>query len=296
MEKVEIKSSQIFDTVKKLFPVYLKYIKYFTLLFITMFICLGLTASIIYLINCNQSWNAVVSTSNGSVTIDRTNYYVFNEWLFSNKNAVYIAFAASFFGFATCLSLVIEVILMIKDNKVIKWKLYLNFFVFVLFFVSSFMLAYGFNNSNIPIGIENNLIKTQGPIMNSQVIRVTEKRVPWTTIQLPGSGTSSPSQIQIPVGNNPEKGNYIPYLVSTISISVLGNILYLVNKVLRKLNIKIVWDGFKNKEDNDKVNQISDSKLNYDKPNPNQIETVKPNNDDQKSESKPPSIKDLNNE
>lgn len=296
MEKVEIKSSQIFDTVKKLFPVYLKYIKYFTLLFITMFICLGLTASIIYLINCNQSWNAVVSTSNGSVTIDRTNYYVFNQWLFSNKNAVYIAFAASFFGFATCLSLVIEVILMIKDNKVIKWKLYLNFFVFVLFFVSSFMLAYGFNNSNIPIGIENNLIKTQGPIMNSQVIRVTEKRVPWTTIQLPGSGTSSASQIQIPVGNNPEKGNYIPYLVSTISISVLGNILYLVNKVLRKLNIKIVWDGFKNKEDNDKVNQISDSKLNHDKPNLNQIETVKPNNDDQKSESKPPSIKDLNNE
>ncbi|KFB07680.1 hypothetical protein [Malacoplasma iowae] len=288
MEKIEIKSSQIFDAIKKFLPIYLKYIKYFTLLFITMFVCLGLTSSIIYLINCNQSWNAVVlnpNTNNGNIIINRQNYYDFNHWLFTNKNAVYIAFVASFFGFATCLSLVAEVILMIKDNKVVKWKLYVYFFVFILFFVSSFMMSYGFNNSNIPIGIENNLIKTQGPLMDTQVIKVTESKVPWTKIELPGSSSENTmSQINIPIGDNPEKGNYIPYLVSTISISVLGNILYLVNKILRKLNIKIIWDGFKNKGENDKVNEISDSKLNNDMDNIVKLDKVDTNNEDSKND------------
>ncbi|WPL38720.1 hypothetical protein [Malacoplasma iowae] len=288
MEKIEIKSSQIFDAIKKFLPIYLKYIKYFTLLFITMFVCLGLTSSIIYLINCNQSWNAVVlnpNTNNGNIIINRQNYYDFNHWLFTNKNAVYIAFVASFFGFATCLSLVAEVILMIKDNKVVKWKLYVYFFVFILFFVSSFMMSYGFNNSNIPIGIENNLIKTQGPLMDTQVIKVTESKVPWTKIELPGSSSENTmSQINIPIGDNPEKGNYIPYLVSTISISVLGNILYLVNKILRKLNIKIIWDGFKNKGENDKVNEISDSKLNNDMDNIVKLDKVDTNNEGSKND------------
>lgn len=288
MEKIEIKSSQIFDAIKKFLPIYLKYIKYFTLLFITMFVCLGLTSSIIYLINCNQSWNAVVlnpNTNNGNIIINRQNYYDFNHWLFTNKNAVYIAFVASFFGFATCLSLVAEVILMIKDNKVVKWKLYVYFFVFILFFVSSFMMSYGFNNSNIPIGIENNLIKTQGPLMDTQVIKVTESKVPWTKIELPGSSSENTmSQINIHIGDNPEKGNYIPYLVSTISISVLGNILYLVNKILRKLNIKIIWDGFKNKGENDKVNEISDSKLNNDMDNIVKLDKVDTNNEDSKND------------
>ncbi|EGZ31321.1 hypothetical protein [Malacoplasma iowae] len=288
MEKIEIKSSQIFDAIKKFLPIYLKYIKYFTLLFITMFVCLGLTSSIIYLINCNQSWNAVVlnpNTNNGNIIINRQNYYDFNHWLFTNKNAVYIAFVASFFGFATCLSLVAEVILMIKDNKVVKWKLYVYFFVFILFFVSSFMMSYGFNNSNIPIGIENNLIKTQGPLMDTQVIKVTESKVPWTKIELPGSSSENTmSQINISIGDNPEKGNYIPYLVSTISISVLGNILYLVNKILRKLNIKIIWDGFKNKGENDKVNEISDSKLNNDMDNIVKLDKVDTNNEGSKND------------
>lgn len=268
MDQIEIKSSQIFGMIKKFFPVYLKYIHYFTLLFIAMFISLGLTATIIYLINCNESWNATLASSSAEIIINKGNYHLFLQWLFSNKNAVYIGFAASFFGFASCLSILVEVAIMIKSNKIVSWKLFIYTFVFILFFVASFMISFGFNNSNIPIGISrNNVIQTQGPITSTQAISITESRIPWTTITIPGSSDTE-NQIKIDVGLNPEKGNYVPYLVSTISISILGNILYLVNKVLKKLNIKIVWNGFKNKEDNDKVNKISDNLLEMNKNNP----------------------------
>lgn len=42
MVQIEIRTSEIFKIVKKFFPIYLKYINYFTLLFIAMFISLGL--------------------------------------------------------------------------------------------------------------------------------------------------------------------------------------------------------------------------------------------------------------
>lgn len=289
MDQIEIKSSQIFGMIKKFFPVYLKYIHYFTLLFIAMFISLGLTATIIYLINCNESWNATLASSSAEIIINKGNYHLFLQWLFSNKNAVYIGFAASFFGFASCLSILVEVAIMIKSNKIVSWKLSIYTFVFILFFVASFMISFGFNNSNIPIGINrNNVIQTQGPITSTQAISITENRIPWTTITIPGSSDTG-NQINIPVGLNPEKGNYVPYLVSTISISILGNILYLVNKVLRKLNIKIVWNGFKNKEDNDKVNKISDDLLEMNKNNPDKkdLEIKKPEQEVKPIEVKP---------
>ena len=120
MDQIEIKSSQIFGMIKKFFPVYLKYIHYFTLLFIAMFISLGLTATIIYLINCNKSWNATLASSSAEIIINKGNYHLFLQWLFSNKNAVYIGFAASFFGFASCLSILVEVAIMIKSNKIVS--------------------------------------------------------------------------------------------------------------------------------------------------------------------------------
>ena len=289
MDQIEIKSSQIFGMIKKFFPVYLKYIHYFTLLFIAMFISLGLTATIIYLINCNESWNATLASSSAEIIINKENYHLFLQWLFSNKNAVYIGFAASFFGFTSCLSILVEVAIMIKSNKIVSWKLFIYTFAFILFFVASFMISFGFNNSNIPIGINrNNVIETQGPITSTQAISITESRIPWTTITIPGSSDTE-NQIKIDVGLNPEKGNYVPYLVSTISISILGNILYLVNKVLRKLNIKIVWNGFKNKEDNDKVNKISDDLLEINKNNPDKedLEIKKPEQEVKPIEVKP---------
>lgn len=264
MEQIEIKSSQIFGIIKKIFPIYLNYIKYFTLLFIVMFVSLGLTATIIYLINCNQSWNAIITNSSSQeIIINKGNYHLFLQWLFSNKNAIYIGFAASFFGFASCLSVLIEAALTIKSNKMVNWKLWTYTLVFILLFVASFMISFGFNNSNIPIGISNNIIQTQGSTQGMQVITITDNQIKWSTIVVPGASDTS-SEIKIPVELNPKKGNYISYLVSTISISVLGNVLYLINKILKKFNIKIVWDGFKNKKDNDKVNAISDDLLELD--------------------------------
>ena len=243
----------------------------------------------IYLINCNESWNATLASSSAEIIINKGNYHLFLQWLFSNKNAVYIGFAASFFGFTSCLSILVEVAIMIKSNKIVSWKLFIYTFAFILFFVASFMISFGFNNSNIPIGINrNNVIQTQGPITSTQAISITENRIPWTTITIPGSSDTG-NQINIPVGLNPEKGNYVPYLVSTISISILGNILYLVNKVLRKLNIKIVWNGFKNKKDNDKVNKISDDLLEMNKNNPDKkdLEIKKPEQEVKPIEVKP---------
>lgn len=79
MVQIEIRTSEIFKIVKKFFPIYLKYINYFTLLFIAMFISLGLASSIIYLINGNQSWNATISNSNetGNIVINKGNYHLF---------------------------------------------------------------------------------------------------------------------------------------------------------------------------------------------------------------------------
>lgn len=296
MVQIEIRTSEIFKIVKKFFPIYLKYINYFTLLFIAMFISLGLASSIIYLINGNQSWNATISNSNqtGNIVINKGNYHLFLQWLFTNKNAVHIAFAASFFGFSTCLNILIETIVLIKSNKIIIWKLCLFTFAFILFFVSSFMLSFGFNNSSIPIGIgKNNVIETQGPIIDNRVITITGTKIPWTDIKIPGSDPSGTgSEINIPIGLNPTKGNYIYYLASTISISLLGNVLYLVNKVLKKFNIKIVWDGFKSKEENNVVNEISDDLLEID--NENQNNNKNKNVEDNKIETKVDSKKTTN--
>ena len=100
--------------------------------FIAMFISLGLTATIIYLINCNESWNATLASSSAEIIINKGNYHLFLQWLFSNKNAVYIGFAATFFGFASCLSILVEVAIMIKSNKIVSWKLSIYTFVFIV--------------------------------------------------------------------------------------------------------------------------------------------------------------------